>query len=241
MRRLDKALSSVGSNHRQENYMGPLASTDAGGHKANVNNLCNSQVRNAKTVMPYGVSSRAPSGMKAQSVVNDNSDSVVVGVYDPKRPQVGTGEVCLYSAGGCTVYLLSTGIISIESGNCSLDVSKESIKMCKGDVKMEIESKDVTIECGDSTISINSTGGITIDTKNKINMKSTEDITVETEGKIGVTAVGDITIATEGKTDIQSTGDTSIKSNGSINMEATNKVNMTCGELVVNGSAMMVP
>lgn len=121
MRRIDKAMRSIDIEHRRENYMGPLTSTDNGGHTANVNNLYNSQVRDAKTVMPYGISSRSPSGLKAQAIVNDNSDSAIVGVYDPNRPQVGVGEICLYSSGGCSVYLKADGSVDIRGKNVTIN------------------------------------------------------------------------------------------------------------------------
>lgn len=123
MRRIDKTLQSAGSSHRQENYIGPLASTSSGGHNANVNNLYNSQVRNAKMMMPYGVSSCPPSGIKAQAIVNNNNDNVVVGVYDPSRPMVNTGDICLYSSGGCAVHLSSLGEVSINNGSASIKMN----------------------------------------------------------------------------------------------------------------------
>lgn len=241
MRRIDKALRSVNKNHRQENYTGPLASTSAGGHNASVNNLYNSQVRDANTVMPYGISSRPFSGIKAQTVVNDNSDSVVVGVYDPSRPKVGVGEVCLYSAGGCSVYLSATGVVSVTSGNSSLDVSKNMIGISSGNAQVQIKNGDVTIKSGDTSIKINSSGGITIDTEKSIEVKSVEDITLETKGKVGITTVGDISVKTEGTTSIESTGDMMIKSNGTINMESAGDINMKCSNLVVNDETMIVP
>lgn len=122
MRRIDKALKSVQNNHRQESYAGPIASTSGGGHTASVNNLHNSQVRNAKVVMPYGISSSPFSGMKAQAIVNDNSENVVVGVYDPSRPAVGAGEVCIYSSGGNQVYLSNNGDISIHTNSADIDL-----------------------------------------------------------------------------------------------------------------------
>lgn len=127
MKRMDKALQSVMSNHRQENYAGPLSSTSKGGHTGNVNNLYNSQVRNANIFMPYGISSRGMAGMKAQAVVNDNSESVIVGVYDPSRPQVGDGEICIYSSANASVYLSATGDISIETKAGSIDVKSSGM------------------------------------------------------------------------------------------------------------------
>ena len=177
MRRIDKALQSVDSRHRQEGYVGPLASTSAGGHNANVNNLYNSQVRDAKTVMPYGVSSRPPSGVKAQTIVNDNSDNVVVGIYDPARPKVGVGEVCLYSAGGCAVYLSANGIITIESGNNRIVVSKSSISI-NGSVDI---SEDVGV---DGNINISKDADVTGNADIKGNVEVGEDIDIGGDANI---------------------------------------------------------
>ena len=219
MRRIDRALQSVDSRHKQESYIGPLASTSAGGHNANVNNLYNSQVRNAKTVMPYGISSRPAGSVKAQTIVNDNSDSVVVGVYDPNRPQVGAGEVCLYSSGKCSIYLSSTGIISIVSGNSNIDIDKNAIDISRGKAQIQIKADDVTVKSGDTSIKINSTGGIVIDTEKTIEVKSTGDISVETEGKAGIIATGDISIETDGKIGLKSAGD----------------MNVDCSNFIING------
>lgn len=141
MRRIDRALQSVTNDHRRENYSGPLASTGAGGHSASVNNLYNSQVRDAMTVMPYGISSRPFSGMKAQTVVNDNSSNTVVGIYDPSRPKVNTGEICLYSSGGCSIYLSKGGDVSVKSNGAEVDVKRSgavNISNNKGSLSMDV-------------------------------------------------------------------------------------------------------
>ena len=153
MRRIDQAFKSIDSSHRREAYIGPLASTSNGGHLANVNNLYNSQIK-GKTVMPYGISSRAMGGTKAQTIVNNNSDNVVVGVYDPDRPHVGVGEICLYSSGGCSVYLSASGEISIETGNSSIDVKKSGaidITNSKGTVGIDT-SGNVGITSSDYSV-----------------------------------------------------------------------------------------
>ena len=124
MRRFDRALRSVNNDHKQENYAGPLASTTSGGHSGNVNNLYNSQVRDAMMFLPYGLSSRPISGMKAQAVVNDNSDHGIVGVYDPMRPAVKVGETCLYSSANTSIFLSIEGNISIETNGANVDLRK---------------------------------------------------------------------------------------------------------------------
>lgn len=124
MRRIDHALQDVTKDHRRESYAGPLASTSGGGHKANINNLFNSQVRDALTVMPYGISSRSLSGVKAQTIVNDNNDHIMVGIYDPSRPAVSAGEICIYSCANASVYLNAGGDVSVETSGANADFKK---------------------------------------------------------------------------------------------------------------------
>ncbi|MCM1269368.1 MAG: hypothetical protein NC247_01915 [Ruminococcus flavefaciens] len=124
MRRIDHALQNVTQDHRRESYAGPLASTSGGGHKANINNLYKSQVRDALTVMPYGISSRSLSGVKAQTIVNDNNDHIMVGIYDPSRPAVSAGEICIYSCANASVYLNSGGDVSVETSGANADFKK---------------------------------------------------------------------------------------------------------------------
>lgn len=157
MKRFDRALRTVNSDHRQESYIGPLASTNSGGKDANVNNLYNSQIR-AKSIMPYGISSRPCGGLKAQTIVNDNSDSTMVGVYDPNRPNVGVGEICIYSMGECSIYLSADG-------------------------KVTVRSHSNIVEVGSSDITIRSGGNVNIDCNSlMINGKSIEDMISDAMG-----------------------------------------------------------
>lgn len=152
MRRLDRVVQSVNSSHKRESYIGPLASTNAGGHNANVNNLHNSQVRDAKTIMPYGISSRAPSGVKAQAIVNGNNDNTVVGVYDKNRPEVDVGEICLYTEkGGNSVYLQKDGTITIKNKKASISLNPDS-----GDITMRTEG-NINIDCNRYNVTQRST------------------------------------------------------------------------------------
>lgn len=203
MRRIDKALQSVNNRHKQENYVGPLASTSAGGHNANVNNLYNSQVRDAKTVMPYGISSRPFSGVKAQTVVNDNSDNIVVGVYDPSRPKVSVGEICIYSSGGCSIYLTSTGEILIESGNTRIVVNGSNIQI-DGSINI---SEDVEIN-GDANI------GKNIEVGGSINVDKDIDINgnIEIGGNANIDGNVDVGGLSINGTSINSIIDTKISS-----------------------------
>lgn len=236
VRRIDQALKSVDSSHRREAYIGPLASTGGGGHSAKVNNLYNSEVR-GKSVMPFGISSRAMAGTKAQTIVNDNSDNVVVGVYDPARPHVGVGEVCLYSTGGCSIYLSADGVVSVESGGCSLDVEPDRITMNRGNAEITIKSGDIDIKSGDTSIQINSKGGVTIETSKGVGIKATEDVTIETEGNVDVTTTGDIGLTSTGNTTINATGNVDVNASGKVSMTSSGDIEATCPTFKVNGNA----
>lgn len=66
-----------------------------------------SQFSNARNILPYGISARAPSGTDALSVpIGGNATHVnVVGHFDENRPSVNDGEVMIYNEFGQAVYL----------------------------------------------------------------------------------------------------------------------------------------
>lgn len=187
MRRIDRDISSVDVGHKRETYIGPIASTSNGGRDTNVNNLYNSQI-NSKSVMPYGISSRGMSGMKAQTIVNGNSDNVTVGVYDPNRPDVGVGEICLYSSGGCSIYLSSNGAISIDACGCGIDILKNKISIKDGGSEVAVRSGSINIKSGDTNVSISS-GGINIESSSDINITCP---TLKVDGSVEIT--GDLKV-----------------------------------------------
>jgi hypothetical protein len=124
MKQFGREASNIHSEHKREGYIGPTASTGNGGKSMNVNNLNNSQLRGLLTMAPYGISSRGKAGMKAQVIVNDNSNNAAVGIYDPNKPEVEVGEIVLYSTGGCTIYLDKDGNITMTSGSAKIIMNK---------------------------------------------------------------------------------------------------------------------
>jgi hypothetical protein len=76
-------------------------------------------------ILPYGISSRGMAGMRAQVIVNDDSNNTVVGVYDPNRPDVEVGEVLLYSIGSATIHLTKNGVIAVRTGIATLNIQSD--------------------------------------------------------------------------------------------------------------------
>lgn len=124
MRNFGREISSTNSKKTRDGHIGRISSVDKGGKSMNVNNLNNSQLRELMNVSPYGISSCGKSGMRAQVIVNDDSNNVVVGIYDPDKPEVEVGEIVLYSIGGCTVYLDKDGNITMTTGNAKITMDK---------------------------------------------------------------------------------------------------------------------
>lgn len=139
MRRFDTNVPT-NKGHRREGYAGPLISTGNNGRSANVNNLYNSQVRDAQMMMPFGISSRPYSGVRAQAIINSNNDSSVVGVYDKNRPDVEVGEICIYSDGENMVYLKKDGSISISTHKSDIECRKN------GDISFRTDG-DIIMDC----------------------------------------------------------------------------------------------
>lgn len=69
-------------------------------------------VENMRSILPYGVSARAPAGTQCLMVPNasDPSHIHVVGHFDDSRPVVNDGEMKLYDANGNVIYLSSSKI-----------------------------------------------------------------------------------------------------------------------------------
>ena len=245
MRRIDRELKSISTDHRQENYSGQLSSTNSGGRTGNVNNLYNSQVRGAIITMPYGISSGAPSGIKAQTVVNDNSSSVIVGVYDPSRPSVGAGEICIYSSSKARVYLSNKGDVSIKTDGGNIDIKDSGvINISKKDQSATInitEDSDVIIKSQESSISIshdknidisNGNAGIEISQDNNIDIhNNNSSVNIEDSGKIAIYGiVASLVIGDDGNINVDTSGDIKFSTSGNIEFE--------CTELNINGTTV---
>lgn len=70
-------------------------------------------INNARSIQPFGISSRAPSGTECLVVpiAGQASHINIVGHFDKNRPSVVDGEVKIYGADGQVIYLKSGGTI----------------------------------------------------------------------------------------------------------------------------------
>lgn len=148
MKQFGKDLCNVGSDRRQENYTCTIASISEDGKTANITNMNSSLLRNARIILPYGISCTGNSGMNTH-VVLDGNNSCIMGVFDQSRPLAKPGELILYSSGGAMIRLLTDGSISV-NGNVSIN----------GDVAI---TGDISVN-GNVTI----TGGFTVNGRSPI-------------------------------------------------------------------------
>lgn len=95
---------------------GRITSVASDGRKVNVSNDFNGEARDLMVVGPYGISSCGLDGLFVQIGVNDNDNNVAIGVYDPAKPAVKSGEVIIYNKAGDTIKLSASGGITI-TGN----------------------------------------------------------------------------------------------------------------------------
>lgn len=87
----------------------------SGNHlQVNIQNTVDGEIRGLKTIAPYGISSCPLSGMFAQMMINGDTNSVFLGVHNPKAPIAKPGEIILYSSGGAFIKLGSDGVITIK-------------------------------------------------------------------------------------------------------------------------------
>lgn len=123
MKRYDIAINKTDTDRRDTSYLGLLSSNSKDGKTMSINNLNKSQLRDVANVAPFGISSKAPNGMMMQTIINDNKNYSALGVIDPNKPNVSSGEIMLYSIGGSKVYLSKSGSIRIENGASSIVMS----------------------------------------------------------------------------------------------------------------------
>lgn len=143
------------------------------------------EIRDNMIMTPYGVSSTTMAGLPMQTIVNDNDNTVSVGVFDPNRPKVGGGEVCLYSAAGTHVYLKIDGSIDI------LTPLGHKIQL-KQDTSLNIETPTA------GSMYFSSGGDIVVKNKQnaELNLASSGEATVKTSSQsIRMDTGGDMTFS----------------------------------------------
>lgn len=95
---------------------GKITSVASDGRKVNVSNDFNGEARDLMVVGPYGISSCGLDGLFVQIGVNDNDNNVAVGVFDPSKPTVKSGEIIIYNKAGDQIKLSASGGIFV-TGN----------------------------------------------------------------------------------------------------------------------------
>lgn len=122
MRKFYRDIKGIDMGSKNYNNTGILSSSDS--NSSNIENMHGSQFRGTKMALPYGISSRPPSGTKVQ-VMSNGSDDVIVGVHDADRKKCGVGELVLYSSGGCKVCLSNDGTLTMSNGSCGISLGKD--------------------------------------------------------------------------------------------------------------------
>lgn len=70
-------------------------------------------INNARSILPYGISTKAPKSTQCLTVpiAGDASHVNILGHFDQNRPSVSDGEICLYGADGQKIYFKNGGTI----------------------------------------------------------------------------------------------------------------------------------
>lgn len=147
MKNMTKAISYVkhGFENLRSATLDRITSIASNGRSANTETYNNSELRELRIVLPYGISSSALDGMVVQVIVNEeNENDTIVGVIDGNRPSVKSGEVIIYSRFGSQIELLQDGNINI--------ISDKHVSV--------ISDKHVSVNC--KTASISAPDGMSI-------------------------------------------------------------------------------
>ena len=100
------------TNRRSVIQYGKISSGDS--DAANIQNVVDGDVRDAKMVTPFGISSNPPSGLYAQMMEN-NGKYVCVGTHDPSAPKADKGEVIIYNGNhSAYIKLCADGTVEIK-------------------------------------------------------------------------------------------------------------------------------
>ena len=103
------------------NTFSKISSISGDGKTLNAQNSIDGEIRDIKTLSPYGISSSGVDGIDVQVIVNDNDNNMAVGVFDKNKPPVKPGEIIIYSAGGSSIKLDSSGTITIKGNKIVIE------------------------------------------------------------------------------------------------------------------------
>lgn len=107
-----ESLHNNKGNGKVSHCLSVISSVFTGGHNANIMSTNNSEDKNMKIMMPYGIASFPYKGMQAQVIYNDGNNTIV-GVFDENRPPTELGDVIIYNKSGSYIKLDADGNISI--------------------------------------------------------------------------------------------------------------------------------
>lgn len=111
-RRFGGELNGVNEPLRKQMQTGKISTVGDGGKQASVTNMSGSQLRNLMPIAPFGIASSPPVGLLAYTMVLDSqTNNGIIGVYDPNRPSVASGDITIYSAGGAKVECIGSKVL----------------------------------------------------------------------------------------------------------------------------------
>lgn len=138
-----KDLMNAESNTRSSVGSSICPTTSGTNKKMNVNNYAGSESRDMLQSSPYGVSSCAPVGTPTQVFTGPDGSKSVGGVFDSNKPDVVSGEACLYSVGGAKIHCKKDGTIDVTA---------------KGGAEIKMFTNKLVLSFGSNTITIDSAG-----------------------------------------------------------------------------------
>lgn len=97
----------------------------------NTETYMKSELRDVQIISPYGISSRPMGNIKAQVIRNGGIDTVV-GVIDPKKPNIPIGGSVLYDSAGNMVKLDNDQIIIKHTGGTNITITTGGIILSGG-------------------------------------------------------------------------------------------------------------
>ena len=100
------------TNRRSVIQYGKVSSGD--NNSTTIQHVVGGDVRDAKMITPFGISSNPPSGLYAQ-MMDNNGKYVCVGTHDPAAPKVNKGEVVIYNGNhNAYIKLCADGTVEIK-------------------------------------------------------------------------------------------------------------------------------
>lgn len=96
--------------------IGRISSVSSDGKIIHAEAESGGEVRDMKSILPYGISSSPLDNMMTQIIMNGNNYNSAMGVYDSNRPPALPGEIIIYN-NNTTIKLDKEGNIKIDIDN----------------------------------------------------------------------------------------------------------------------------